>query len=37
MTINGVTSVIITAEPIAQAHTPIMPALAVLKSADHQM
>lgn len=35
--ISGVTSVIITAEPVAQAHMPILPALAVLASADHQM
>ncbi len=35
--IGGVTSVIITAEPTAQAEMPILPALTVLASANHQM
>lgn len=35
--IGGVTSVIITAEPTAQAKMPILPELTVLASADHQM
>jgi hypothetical protein len=35
--ISGVTSVIITAEPAAHAHMPIMPVLTVLASAGHQM
>jgi len=37
VTISGVTSVIITAEPTARAHMPIMPMLAVLTSTNHQM
>jgi hypothetical protein len=35
--ISGVTSVIITAEPAAHAHVPIMPVLTVLASAGQQM
>jgi hypothetical protein len=34
--ISGVTSVIITAEPTAQAYMPIMPALTVLASANNR-
>jgi hypothetical protein len=37
VTINGVTSVIIAAEPTAQAYLPIMPVRIVLASASHQM
>jgi hypothetical protein len=36
VTISGVTTVIITAEPTAQAYMPIMPCLMALVSAGHQ-
>ena len=37
VTISGVTSVIITAEPTARAHMPIMPVLTVLAGAGRQL
>jgi hypothetical protein len=37
VSISGVTSVIITAEPTVQAHMPILPPLTMLASTDHRM